>query len=77
MREPRDMEGPVERKEALAAKELRKAKAASAERLCVAPRNGRKPLSVEFPRPNGRSVEAVRFIDLTSSAASNSPSAVQ
>ena len=73
MREPRDMEGPVERKEALAAKELRKAKAASAERLCVAPRNGRKPLSVEFPRP---SVEAVRFIDLTSSAASNSPSAV-
>jgi hypothetical protein len=49
MPEPRDMEGPVEREEALAAKELRKAKAASAERLCVAPRNGRKPLSVEAP----------------------------
>jgi len=51
MPEPRDMEGPVEREEALAAKELRKAKAASAERLCVAPRNGRKPLSVECPNP--------------------------
>jgi hypothetical protein len=45
MPEPRDTEGPVEREKALAAKELRKAQAASAERLCVAPRNGRKPLA--------------------------------
>ena len=48
MREPRDMEGPVEREEALAAKELRKAKAAAAERLSVAPGLARKRRS-DFP----------------------------